>query len=67
MYDADNYHVLYKHVLDLCGQVWLASFPNLFITVSPAEWTGMARRVQQSFLPSLSELQDETSAASWKG
>ena len=37
-YDEKNYPELYKHVRDLRGQVWLAAFPNLFITVAPAEW-----------------------------
>ena len=30
---------LYDHVRGLRGQVWLCSFPNLFITIAPAEWT----------------------------
>ena len=34
----ENYPELYKHVPDLRGNVWLAAFPNLFITVAPAEW-----------------------------
>ncbi len=37
-YDEQNYPDLYKHVRGLRGQVWLAAFPNLFITISPAEW-----------------------------
>ena len=30
---------LYDHVRGLRGQVWLCAFPNLFITIAPAEWT----------------------------
>ena len=37
-YDKENYPDLYQHVRDLRGQVWLCAFPNLFITIAPAEW-----------------------------
>ena len=37
-YDEKNYPQLYQHVRDLRGQVWLAAFPNLFLTIAPAEW-----------------------------
>ena len=29
---------LYDHVRGLRGQVWLCAYPNLFITIAPAEW-----------------------------
>ena len=38
-YDEVNYKQLYDHVRGLRGQVWLRAFPNLFITIAPAEWT----------------------------
>jgi len=38
-YDEQNYPMLYKHVRGLRGEVWLCAFPNLFITIAPAEWT----------------------------
>ena len=39
-YDAVNYKQLYNHVRNLRGEeVWLCAFPNLFITIAPAEWT----------------------------
>ena len=37
-YDEANHKVLYDHVRGLRGQVWLCAFPNLFITIAPAEW-----------------------------
>ena len=37
-YDQQNYPHLYEHVRDLRGQVWLCAFPNLFITITAAEW-----------------------------
>ena len=37
-YDEQNYPQLYEHVRNLRGQVWLCAFPNLFITIAPAEW-----------------------------
>ncbi len=37
-YDQENYPQLYNHVRGLRGQVWLCAFPNLFITIAPAEW-----------------------------
>jgi len=37
-YDADNYPILHNHCRNLRGQVWLCAFPNLFITIAPAEW-----------------------------
>ena len=38
-FDHANYPDLYDHVRGLRGQVWLCAFPNLFITIAPAEWT----------------------------
>ena len=37
-YDKENYPVLYDHARNLRGEVWLCAFPNLFITIAPAEW-----------------------------
>ncbi len=37
-YDEVGYPQLDSHVRSLCGQVWLCAFPNLFITIAPAEW-----------------------------
>ena len=37
-YDQENYPVLFNHCRNLRGQVWLCAFPNLFITIAPAEW-----------------------------
>ena len=37
-YDEENFPQLHRHVRDLRGQVWLSAFPNLFITIAPAEW-----------------------------
>ncbi len=37
-YDQKNHPQLYNHVRGLRGQVWLCAFPNLFITIAPAEW-----------------------------
>ena len=37
-YDAKNHRDLYDHVRTLRGQVWLCAYPNLFITIAPAEW-----------------------------
>ncbi|MEC9336435.1 MAG: hypothetical protein VYC68_02925 [Candidatus Thermoplasmatota archaeon] len=38
-YDEQGHKQLYDHVRNLRGQVWLCAFPNLFITIAPAEWT----------------------------
>ena len=38
-HDRENHPALYEHVRGLRGEVWLCAFPNLFITISPAEWT----------------------------
>ena len=38
-YDAVKYPDLYQHCRNLRGEVWLCAFPNLFITIAPAEWT----------------------------
>ena len=37
-YDEKNHKQLYDHVRGLRGQVWLCAYPNLFITIAPAEW-----------------------------
>ena len=37
-YDEKNHKDLYDHVRGLRGQVGLCAFPNLFITIAPAEW-----------------------------
>ena len=37
-YDEVNHPVLYNACQDLRGQVWLCAFPNLFLTIAPAEW-----------------------------
>jgi hypothetical protein len=37
-YDKYNHEVLYNHCRNLRGQVWLCAFPNLFLTIAPAEW-----------------------------
>ena len=37
-FDSENYPELYNHCRNLRGQVWLCAFPNLFITIAPAEW-----------------------------
>ena len=37
-FDEENHKLLYDHCRNLRGQVWLCAFPNLFITIAPAEW-----------------------------
>ena len=37
-YGVKNHRDLYDHVRTLRGQVWLCAYPNLFITIAPAEW-----------------------------
>ena len=37
-FDAEKYPALYTHCRNLRGEVWLCAFPNLFITIAPAEW-----------------------------
>ena len=36
-YDQKGHTDLYDHVRGLRGQVWLCAYPNLFITIAPAE------------------------------
>ena len=36
-FDEDQYPLLYKHCRNLRGELWLAAFPNVFITIAPAE------------------------------
>ena len=38
-YDEEHHPTLYKHCRNLRGEVWLCAFPNLFLTIAPAEWT----------------------------
>ena len=38
-FDAVHHKQLYDQVRGLRGEVWLCAFPNLFITIAPAEWT----------------------------
>jgi hypothetical protein len=37
-FDKENHEELYEHCRGLKGQLWLCAFPNLFITIAPAEW-----------------------------
>ena len=37
-FDEKGYPELYKHCCNLRGEVWLCAFPNVFITIAPAEW-----------------------------
>ena len=38
-FDKVNHKMLYEHVCGLRGDLWLCAFPNVFITIAPAEWT----------------------------
>jgi len=37
-YDQEHHPQLYNHCRNLRGEVWQCAFPNLFITIAPAEW-----------------------------
>ena len=37
-FDAEGHKPLYDHVRGLRGEVWLCAYPNVFITIAPAEW-----------------------------
>ena len=37
-FDEKGYPELVKHCRNLRGEVWLCAFPNVFITIAPAEW-----------------------------
>ena len=37
-FDAEGHRALYDHVRGLRGEVWLCAYPNVFITIAPAEW-----------------------------
>ena len=37
-YDQENYPELYRECRNLRGEVWLCAFPNVFLTIAPAEW-----------------------------
>ena len=36
-HNPENHKELYEHARGLRGQVWLCAYPNLFITIAPAE------------------------------
>ena len=38
-YDQNGYPELYKNCRGLRGEVWMCAYPNLFLTIAPAEWT----------------------------
>ena len=37
-FDEENHPQLYSHTRNLRGQLFLCAFPNLFLTIAPAEW-----------------------------
>ena len=37
-FDEEGHKPLYDHVRGLRGEVWLCAYPNVFITIAPAEW-----------------------------
>ena len=37
-FDEERYPELAAHCRDLRGEMWVCAFPNLFVTVAPAEW-----------------------------
>ena len=37
-FDAEKYPQLAAHCRNLRGELWVCAFPNLFVTVAPAEW-----------------------------
>ena len=37
-FQPDEYPELVKHCRNLRGELWVCAFPNLFVTVAPAEW-----------------------------
>ena len=37
-YDEEGHKQLYDHVRGLRGNFWLCAYPNVFITIAPAEW-----------------------------
>ena len=37
-FDAQQYPTLAAHCTNLRGEMWVCAFPNLFVTVAPAEW-----------------------------
>ena len=49
-YDQQNQKELYDHVRGLRGQVWLCAYPNLFLTIAPAEWTFYYPHFMQPYL-----------------
>ena len=49
-FDTENYPDLYNHCRNLRGQVWLCAFPNLFITIAPAEWKFLKPYVLQPYV-----------------
>ena len=38
-FDEENHKPLYGQVRGVRGDLWLCAFPNVFITIAPAEWT----------------------------
>ena len=37
-FDSQRYPELYDHCRNLRGELWVCAFPNLFVTIAPAEW-----------------------------
>ena len=37
-FDEQEHEYLFKHCRNLRGELWLCAFPNLFLTIAPAEW-----------------------------
>ena len=37
-FDTVNYPELAAHCRNLRGELWVCAFPNLFVTIAPAEW-----------------------------
>ena len=52
-FDSEKYPELYNHCRNLRGQVWLCAFPNLFITIAPAEWKFPRPYFLQPYISSL--------------
>ena len=49
-YDQEKYPQLYNHCKGLRGEVWQCAFPNLFITIAPAEWKFPRPYLLESYL-----------------
>ena len=37
-FDSEQYPALAEHCRSLRGEMWVCAFPNLFLTIAPAEW-----------------------------